>query len=163
MPERMSEYMPERMSDTMSELIPYTYIHIYIYIVNVKGYVGILCQGGDHSKKVSLSLSLFPLSIHIPILCILSNILRQAHAIYNTLCALVLEPIFDGAAWVWAMYVCRLSNSFQIGDTYTPTRMHPQTHTHTYIHTYIHTCTHACIHAYMHAYRQTWLGFYFLI
>ena len=55
-PDRMSEYMPERMLDRMSECV---YIYIYIYSTsrwNIRNYVRIVGQGGDHSKKV-ISLS----------------------------------------------------------------------------------------------------------
>ena len=62
--DRMSERMPDRMSGRMLEYIYAIYIYIYIYIIYiymvsiwtsrwyVRNNVRIVCQSGDHSKKV---------------------------------------------------------------------------------------------------------------
>ena len=129
-----------------------------------------MCQGGNHSKKVSfllsLFISLFPLSIHISILCILSNILRQAHAIYNTLRALVLEADFMGLHGFEHCMSVDFPTAFISGiHTCIPICIH--THIHAYIHArmhaYLHACMHTCTHACLHTYIHTWFGLYFLI
>ena len=151
----MSQHIPETMSDTMSEL-PYIYIYMCVCICicksrwYVQGYVGILFQGRNHSKKVSISLSLsvslFPLSIHIPISC-LSHTLKQAQAIHNTLCALVLEADFMG---LHGFEQC-MSVNFPIAvisgiHTCIPACIHTHTHIHIIRHECMHKCIHGCIH-----------------
>ena len=97
------------------------------------------------SISLSLSVSLFPLSIHIPISC-LSHTLKQAQAIHNTLCALVLEADFMGLHGFEQCMSVNFPIAFHIGDTYMHTRMHPHTHIHIIIHERMHKCIHGCIH-----------------
>ena len=55
MPDRMSEYMPERMSDRMSEYASILLDTPRCYVRNHARIDRIMCQDGDHSKKVILS------------------------------------------------------------------------------------------------------------
>ena len=62
MPDRMSEYMPEGMSDRMYiyiYYINYRIIELYNFLYTsrwyVRNYVRIVCQGGDHSKKICIT------------------------------------------------------------------------------------------------------------
>ena len=122
-----------------SRIYIYVCMCVCVYVCKsrwyVQGYVGILFQGRNHSKKVSISLSLsvslFPLSIHIPISC-LSHTLKQAQAIHNTLCALVLEADFMG---LHGFEQC-MSVNFPIA-----------------VISGIHTCIPACIHTHTYTYN----------
>ena len=135
-------------------------IYIYIYVcmcvymyVNPddmsKAMSGYCFRAGIIRRKylyISLSVSLFPLSIHIPISC-LSHTLKQAQAIHNTLCALVLEADFMG---LHGFEQC-MSVNFPIAvisgiHTCIPACIHTHTHIHIIRHERMHKCIHGCIH-----------------
>ena len=62
-PESHMWYMPNRMSDRMSEYIYIYILYIYIYTYRIytsRWYVKIMCQGGNHSKKVMKFLASLP-------------------------------------------------------------------------------------------------------
>ena len=143
MPEIMSEYMPERMSGTMPELIPYPGDMS-------KAMSGYCVRAGIIRRKhlslsLSVCLSLPPLHTYTDIMSISTYFEAGTGHLQHSVRASAGSPCY-GAAWVWAMYVCKLSNSFHIGDTYMHTRMHPHTNIHIIIHERMHKCIHGCIH-----------------
>ena len=127
------------------------YIYIYIYILYIcvcvyahvnpddmsKAMSGYCVRAGIIRRKhlsLSLFVSLFPLSIHIPISCLFPHTLKQAQAIYNTLYALVLEAHVMGLHGFEQCMSVNFPIAFISG---------------------IHTCIPACIHTHTYTYNYT--------